>query len=205
MPEDRFENANGASPKMKTLLLLRHAKSQWPDGVGPDLEARARALETLDDHARPLTPGGVEAAEKLARQVLREITPPDLILCSSATRARQTLATIRQLTWQKIPVETERGLYLCGMEALLARLAKLPDSAAAAALVAHNPDLHALAQRLAVEGKKKWRQSLAEKFPTGALAVIDLPIESWSAVRQAAGQLELLVFPKELPEKKSGR
>lgn len=189
---------------MKTVILLRHAKSQWPDGVGKDLEARATALETLDDHARPLTPGGVEAAEKLARQVLPEIRPPDVILCSSATRTRQTLATIRQLVWHKAPVETERGLYLCGPEALLARLARLPDDKESVALVAHNPDLHLVAQRLAAEGRKKLRQQLAEKFPTGALALITLPIETWSAIEDAAGRLDLLVFPKELPAKNSG-
>lgn len=186
---------------MKTLLLLRHAKSQWPDGVGKDPGARETALESLDDHARPLTPGGVAAAEKLARAVLPQIAPPDLILCSSATRARQTLATIRQLLWQTVPVKTECGLYLCGPDALAQRLAQLPDICASAALVAHNPDLHELALTLAHDGKAKLRQKLTEKFPTGAFAEISLPIDRWRELPGATGRLEQLVFPKELPEK----
>jgi phosphohistidine phosphatase len=185
---------------MKTLLLLRHAKSQWPDGVGRNEAARAQALETLDDHARPLTDGGIEAAEKLARSALPALPTPALILCSSATRARQTLAAVRQLTWGGAKVETERGLYVCGPAKLKARLKRVDDGIDTVAIVAHNPDLHLLAQELAVNGKKKLRAALAEKFPTGALAAIVLPIDRWADLEGAEGTLEALVFPKELPD-----
>jgi phosphohistidine phosphatase len=186
---------------MKTLLLVRHAKSLWPEGIGKAPADRARALETLNDHARPLAPRGREAAARLAQAVLPEMPQPEIVLCSSALRARQTLAVLRQSVWRRAAVKTQSQLYLCGRDALLERLAQLPRGCAVAAVVAHNPDLNELALALAMKGPRALRAKLGEKFPTGALALLDLPIESWSDIAGAKGRLRALVFPKDLAAK----
>lgn len=147
---------------MTTLYLLRHAKSAWDD-------------QDLDDHDRPLAPRGHRAAATMAKYLAeRKGGPPalDLILCSSAVRARQTLERLLP-AWSDPPrVEVDRGLYLCGPDALMARLRALPAEVEAAMIVAHNPDLHELAVGLAAEGPEALMASLHAKLPTAGLVTL---------------------------------
>lgn len=174
---------------MKTLYLLRHAKSAWDDaGVA--------------DHDRPLSARGEHAATRVGRYLDDRGVRPELILCSTARRAADTLdlvlAEIGRDAPSAIPVERERGLYLCGPRVLLGRIRDVPDSVHTLMLVAHNPDLHHLATSLVVEGEPQVRAHLTEKFPTGACAAIVFDVARWRDVAPGTGRLADFVRPRAL-------
>lgn len=152
---------------MKTLILLRHAKSDWDD---PDLA----------DHDRPLADRGREAAPKMGAWLKAYGPVPDLVLCSTAVRARQTLDLVLEAWGAAPPVRHDRGLYLVGPEGVLARLRRAPDDAAVVMIVGHNPDLELLARRLSAKGDAAVLARLGAKYPTAGLAVIELPAGRWA-------------------------
>lgn len=163
---------------MKTLILLRHAKSDWAD-------------PSLGDHDRPLAPRGRAAAPLMGAWLKAHGPMPDLVLCSTATRARQTLELVLQ-AWGIAPeTNFDRGLYLAGGAGVLAWLRRAPDTAATVLLVGHNPDLEQLSRRLATDGDPAALARLAAKYPTAGLAVIELPGDRWA---DAAGPGRLLAF-----------
>lgn len=170
---------------MKTLLLLRHGKSAWDD---PGLE----------DHDRPLAPRGIKAAKLVGRHLHGRGVKLDLVLCSTARRAADTAALALAECAPDAPVERERGLYLCGATVLLERLHDAPDSAASLMLVAHNPDIGALANLLVGEGDPADRGAMAEKFPTAACAVLLFGVTRWSDLEPGGGRLVEFVQPRKL-------
>ena len=171
---------------MKTLYLLRHAKSAWDD-------------PGLDDHDRPLAPRGEKAAQKIGRYLKDHKAHIDLVLCSTATRAQDTCARVlAAMDAPDIPVEREFGLYLCGSHVLLERLRDAPDSAGSLMLIAHNPDLHELAQQLTGSGEDRHGKALAEKFPTAACAVLLFETMHWRDLDLGAGRLADFVLPRKL-------
>lgn len=173
---------------MKTILLLRHAKSAWGDAG-------------LADHERPLNQRGERAADAIALHIVQECPRPDLILCSTATRARQTLASlVPRLVAPAPPIALERGLYLASEEALLARLRGAPDDIATVLLVGHNDGIWHLADMLAGSGRPSALTALRDKFSTGALAVLRAPADRWRDL--AIGSAELLAFvrPRDLSD-----
>ena len=162
---------------MKRVWLLRHAKSRWDD-------------PGLADHDRPLAPRGLKAAKRIARWASDNDVRPDLVLCSSALRARATLdLVVRALA--NPATEIEEGLYHASGTELLRRLAALPTGVSKVLLVGHNPGLHELACLLAPPGP--------EAFPTGALAELRLAIATWSETSPGCASLEGLVVPRSLP------
>lgn len=167
---------------MKTLILLRHAKSDWAD---PE----------LTDHDRPLAARGRDAAPKMGAWLKAHGPMPELVLCSTAARARQTLALALEALGAAPETRFDRGLYLAGGAGVLARLRQAPDAAATVLLVGHNPDLEQLARRLATTGDKPALSRLAEKYPTAGLAVIELPVERW-ADAGPGGRLVAFETPK---------
>lgn len=168
---------------MKTLFCLRHAKSSW-------------AVPGQDDHDRPLTPRGVRAAELVALFLSQQPVPPVFALCSTARRAVDTLAPIRRHLG--VPYETDRALYLADPTALLGRVALLDDAVSAALLVGHNPGMHDFALSLTGGGDRSARAKLRERFPTAALAVIELPITQWNEIAPGSGALVLYATPADL-------
>ena len=100
---------------VKIILLLRHAKSAW-------------GQPGLEDHDRPLNKRGARAAESMAEHIIHNAPRPDLILCSTAVRTRQTLAPlVHRLTNPAPPIALEKGLYLASEHALLERLRAVSD------------------------------------------------------------------------------
>jgi phosphohistidine phosphatase len=89
-------------------------------------------------------------------------------------------------------------VYAGGAAALVDLVSRTPDSASSVMLIGHNPSLQDLAVSLAVEGEEAARARLAEKFPTGALAVIGVPLDAWRDLGEGRGTLEELVLPREL-------
>lgn len=171
---------------MLTLSLLRHAKSSW-------------ANAGLEDFDRPLNERGEDAAPRMGAFMARHGIAPQLILCSPAVRARQTLALVLPHLPGNPRIVYEDALYLASAAALLKRLRKVAANVRHVMLIGHDPGLHSLAQQLAGTGTRQDLQALAEKFPTGGLAVLVLAARAWSGVKRGAGRLELFMAPKRLP------
>lgn len=170
---------------MKHLFLLRHAKSSW-------------GIPSGSDRDRPLNRRGEAAAERMAEYLGRTGIAPDAVLCSPALRTRQTLEAVLR----HIPVSSpaiEDGLYLAGWQDLSARLALLPDGIGTVLLIGHNPGLEELALRLSDKGgDAAITARLREKYPTGALAGLNLAIDSWSDLAPGCGRLVSFVRPADL-------
>jgi phosphohistidine phosphatase len=170
------------------LLLLRHAKSDWN--------------KDIDDHDRPLSPRGRKAAPAIALHMRRKEYLPQAVLCSTAERTRETLDLLLAAWTRKPAVRYQRELYLAECPALLASLKKAPARASPLLLVGHNPGMEQLAVALAAQPKgaaeRTRLQSLAQKFPTAALAVLDFEIASWRFLKPGTGQLVDFVRPKDL-------
>ena len=171
---------------MKTILLLRHAKSDWADPGRPD-------------HDRPLNRRGERAAEAMAEHIVRHCPRPDLILCSTAIRTRQTLAPlVRRLAPPAPPLTLEKGLYLASEDALLDRLRSVPDADKTVLLIGHNDGIWQLAEALAGSGPSELLAALREKYPTGTLAILRAPAGLWRDLAAGTAQLKALVRPRDL-------
>lgn len=172
----------------RRLLLLRHAKSSWDD-------------LSLDDFDRPLAPRGIKAVPRMAAYLKKKGLVPDLVLCSSAVRARETWQLVAEMLDGAPEVKFLRGLYLAPPSRLLQALQRAPKGAGTVMLVAHNPGMEHLAADLAGPGsKEKALKRLHAKFPTAALAEITFEAESWSGIGRGWGRLRRLVVPKDLTE-----
>jgi len=131
----------------------------------------------------------------MADHIVQHAPRPDLILCSTATRARQTLAPlVRRLVAPAPPIALEKALYLAAEHELMARLRLVPDVAATVLLVGHNDGIWQLAEALADRGQADLLAALGEKFPTGALATLAATAKHWQDL--AAGSAELLAFTR---------
>jgi phosphohistidine phosphatase len=161
---------------MKTVWLLRHAKSSWEN-------------DALPDHDRPLAPRGHKAGKRLRRFVSENGICPGLVLCSPALRARSTLDLL-QPGLGAPRIELDGVLYLAPADTLLRRLRSLEPGISRVMLVGHNPGLHELACLLAPPGP--------EVFPTGALAELRLEIDDWRSAAPGCAMLDRLVLPREL-------
>jgi phosphohistidine phosphatase len=166
---------------VRSLYLLRHAKSSWDDPA-------------LADHERPLAPRGRRDGKLIAAHLRSKGIAPELVLCSSAARTQVTLESIRPALGDAA-VSVEDGLYGASAHELLGRLRAVPDEAASVLVIGHNPGLHELALALAAPGGE--RDRLREKFPTAALATLELPGD-WASLAPGAATLAAYVVPKEL-------
>jgi len=167
---------------MRVIHLLRHAKSSWAD-------------DTLADHERPLARRGVRDAKRMAAHMLALRVDPDLVLCSSAVRTRQTLDLVTP-SIADAPVQIEDDLYGASADALLERLRAVPESVRAVLFIGHNPGLQDLAVRLAASGPRL--EDLTTKFPTGALATLALGSQTWPNVQQGDASLVDFTVPRQL-------
>jgi len=175
---------------MKRLLLLRHAKAVT-NGAG-------------GDHARPLAPRGRSAAPLVGRAMRAAGYIPDLVLCSGARRTAETWELVAPELRAKPKGEITEALYLAPWNAILKRIREVPDSVGTVLVVGHNPGLEDCARALlkpAAEGpERKRREALAEKFSTGALAVLDCGIDSWAALAPRTATLAAFLKPRDLAD-----
>jgi phosphohistidine phosphatase len=165
---------------VKRLFLLRHAKSSWDDAE-------------LADHDRPLAPRGRRAAKVMARHLRLERVTPELVLCSSSRRTRETLECIAVGDAAEILVE--RGLYGATQDDLLDRLRAVPDAVRSVMLIGHNPAVQHLSFVLARPGPELER--VRAKFPTAALATLEFD-GAWGALAPGRARLVAFVTPREL-------
>jgi phosphohistidine phosphatase len=159
---------------MPALYLMRHAKSSWKESG-------------ISDHDRPLNGRGRKAAKAMGAYLREQRVKPELVLCSSATRARQTFERLEPLGAREVHIERE--LYGADAPTLLARLRDVPASAASVMLIGHNPGMEDLAGVLA--------QLETEKFPTGALAILEFE-QPWGSLEKDGAKVVAFVKPREL-------
>lgn len=171
---------------MPRLILLRHAKSDRTPGV--------------EDHERPLNARGRNAAPTVGAYLAGEGIIPDLVVCSTAKRTRQTWELVARALPKPPHAEFDETLYLAEEDAIRELVHTLPPAARCAMLIGHNPGLHEVALALIGAGDAAARRKLQAKFPTAALVVIDFPGDDWTAVRPRSGTLERFVTPKGIEE-----
>ena len=164
---------------MKTLFLLRHAKSSWKDATLPDFE-------------RPLNERGRRAAPVVGKFMRRQKPQPQLILCSPAERARQTIALVSEAAEFKAELRYDERIYEASVARLIAVVSEIDEKAETALVVGHNPGMEELLESLTGE---------VRHMPTAALAHITLDIDRWTDVREQSGELVRLVRPKDLDGK----
>ncbi len=172
---------------MRTLYLLRHAKSD-------------RGNPALSDIERPLAPRGRRDAPTMADYMRERDYRPDLILCSPATRTRETLALLQPVLGLDIRVEYDRKLYPGSPDVLLQRLRDVEETIASVLLIGHNPGLERLAAALAPRGDRRALSRMREKFPTCGLAVIHLHIDRWEQTDLGGGTLTDFMVPAGLDD-----
>lgn len=163
---------------MKTLLLLRHAKSDYPSGVG--------------DHERPLAPRGVREAA-LAGDWLRAHAPAvDAVLCSTATRTRQTL----ERTGIDAPVQFVDRIYDSTPGIVLAEVNGVDDAVETLLVIGHEPVMSGLTLGLAGPGSDPAAIAEVEaKYPTSAMALLTVP-GSWRDLQLGTAQLAAFHIPR---------
>jgi phosphohistidine phosphatase len=165
---------------LKTLYIFRHAKAAPEDREG--------------DAERPLTKRGQKAAAAMGEYLAKLEPAPQLVLCSTALRTRETLAEVLPALDRAPQLLFEEPLYLASATRLLDRLRRLPEPVESVLLIGHNPGLHQLAAALASEPG-----ALAESLPTAALAVLRVS-GRWSALRPHQAKLVDFQTPKALRE-----
>ncbi len=170
---------------MKRLLVLRHAKAARPAGV--------------EDHARPLSPRGIWAAEAMAEHCAPRLHAVDVALCSSAIRTRETLRLFERHLPPSCKIVLDDALYPGDPDAAVAALRRVADRSETALLVGHEPGLSDLVERLCGEaGSRKAQRRLAKGFKTSSLATLELGIDRWRELRPGVGRLRAAIRPKDL-------
>ena len=142
---------------MKTLLVLRHAKSNWSDPA-------------LDDHERPLNKRGLRDGPRMGELVRAHGLLPDVVISSDAVRARLTAEAVVEAARCAGEILLDPRLYLAGPADILSLLRRVEEKAQTVMIVGHNPGLEDLVAQLTGERRD---------LPTAALAQIDLPIDQW--------------------------
>ena len=162
---------------MKTLLILRHAKSSWRDAG-------------LADHDRPLNKRGLRDAPRMGRLLRQEDLLPDLIISSSAVRARKTAQMVIEAMGYDGELRLARELYAAEPEAYLDTLQSLPDGFERVMVIGHNPGLEELLELLTGD----W-----QRLPTAALAQVELDLGTWQDLGdETQGRLANVWLPREL-------
>lgn len=164
---------------MKTLLLFRHGKSSWKDS-------------SLDDHDRPLKPRGIKAARRIGKLIRHRQFHLDVVLCSTALRATETIRLCLEETSQQPTVRLSRDLYHCEPSQFVSQLRAVDSTANTVMIVGHNPGLESFLQQLTGE---------VYPFPTAALAILELEIADWPQVHEGLrGHLIDLWQPRTLED-----
>jgi len=165
----------------KRLSILRHAKSDWGEAG-------------LKDFDRPLNARGREAAKAIGKEIAKRGWSFDVILSSPSARTRETLdraGLADRARWQD-------EIYLATRGMLFSLVRSLPDEAGSALIVGHNPGLQEVVLDIARPDSGGFRRRVADKFPTAALAVLDLDINEWSKIAAGCGTIADLLLPREL-------
>lgn len=161
---------------LKTLLLMRHGKSDW-------------AASFATDHERPINRRGRRASAAMGAWLSGIGAQPEVVVSSSAIRARTTAERAILAGGFDAPLTIEPAIYEASARDLVEVVVALPAEAETAMLVGHEPGMSSLIALLT---------GASVRFPTAALARIDLEVESWEATRPMSGTLAWLQLPRQL-------
>jgi phosphohistidine phosphatase len=164
---------------MKTLFVLRHAKSSWDN---PD----------WSDFERPLNSRGLDAARFIGALVYERKFEPQIIISSPAKRAKQTAVLVKELAEISKPVKYDERIYEASPLTLFNLIREFDEKYESVLIIGHNPGFENLVRVLTGE---------TVSMPTAALAKINLDIEKWSDVENGVNELEFLLRPKEEMQK----
>ncbi|HEY5032536.1 MAG TPA: histidine phosphatase family protein [Actinomycetes bacterium] len=165
----------------RRLVVLRHAKADWPAGVA--------------DHDRPLGRRGVRDSAAVGRWLVEHGDAPELVWCSTARRTRQTWEHLGGELPEGVDVHFEDDVYDAGVDDLLAVIRRTPKKTARVLLVGHNPGVQDLVLTLADRASGDARALAETKFPTSGLAVLDIDGE-WADVHRGGANLSTFVVPR---------
>ena len=167
---------------MKTLYLLRHAKSDWANPL-------------LPDHDRPLAPRGRREAPEMGRAFREKGGDVDRIVCSTALRIRETLELFQQAAGLQLTPEPTSTLYAASPALVVDLVRRLPAECGSVLVAGHNPVMEETV--LVLTGR-------IMPMPTAAMARIDFDLESWGGVGNGKGRLAWHLTPKGLQAGKKG-
>jgi phosphohistidine phosphatase len=171
---------------MKTLILLRHAKSGWDDQGARDFDRR-------------LNPKGERAARTMGNHMRSLGLSWDHAIASPAARVVETLEQVSLGYGRTIEPEWDRRAYLASATTLLDLVQSTPDSAATLLLSGHNPGLEDLILHLVPDnGTDALRSSVESKFPTASLAVMTCDTDHWAGFAPGQVALTRFVRPRDL-------
>ncbi len=168
---------------MKTLTLLRHAKSGWDDTVERDFD-------------RPLNGRGRRAAARIGQWLREHETSFDAVRASPALRVRQTIEGVEDGFGRALTPVFDARIYMASAATLL-ELVQGFDAGASALLIGHNPGLEDLLLLLTAPADPL-RAEAEVKYPTATLAVLELPVDQWSDVTERCATLHAFVRPRDL-------
>ncbi len=169
-------------PSNKILIILRHGQAK-------------NAGVSEHDHNRSLTLRGKEEAMGAGEALADRGFVPDYVLCSTATRTRETLAELQNSFSEELPVTYSQKIYNASEIDLLVQIATIPDDVNKLLLIGHNPGLYQLALALAKEGDKQMHNNLQMQFPTCALVVISFE-GRWQNILSSRSKLVLFHTPE---------
>lgn len=175
-------------PLMRRLMLLRHAKSD-------------RSQNGQRDHDRDLAARGRAAAPQIGAYLAERALVPDCVLVSTARRTRETWKLVAAALPGTPKARFDERIYEADPADILDAIRETPASCQCLLVIGHNPGLQELALLLAKDGNQNDLDSLAEKFPTAGLAVIDVPVDDWADLRSHTGRLDSFITPRTLSEK----
>lgn len=160
---------------MKTLFILRHAKSSWDN-------------PNLNDFDRPLNERGRRSAPLMGRVMAENNFDSDLLVSSPAVRARETAVLVKDAAGLSAALMFDKRIYEASSQILVQIISEFDESADSALMVGHNPGLENLIKLLTCQSRP---------MPTAALAVVDLTVKRWKAVSANSGNLRKIFLPKE--------
>ena len=164
---------------MKTLFVIRHAKSSWDD-------------TSLSDHDRPLNERGLRDAVRMGKALKDRGVQPDVILSSTANRARTTASMIAEaLEFPDSDITEGDQWYLAPAKLWLRSVQQIDEDASAAMIFGHNPGMHDFAEQI-LENES------ISRFPTLAVAHLEWDLSYWGEIDWRTARLAELLLPKEL-------
>ncbi len=172
---------------MKTLTLLRHAKSGWDDPVARDFD-------------RPLNAKGIRAAMAMGRKAAEDGLAADRLIASPAARVQQTLDAFFEGLGRTIEPIWDRRIYLASSSTLLDIIRETPAEVESLMLVGHNPGLEDLILDLVTDdGNSPLRDIVESKYPTACLARMSWDGSDWASLGSASGmRLNALTRPRDV-------
>lgn len=170
----------------KKLTLLRHAKSGWDDPVARDFD-------------RPLNKRGEKAARVIGKWMREEGMDFDHIVASPAVRVIDTLDHVAAIFGKRLEPTWERRVYLASSATLMDVLREIEGDYQSVLMIGHNPGLEDLILDIVPDEKgDDLRDSVYEKYPTAAVAEMELDIGEWSEIDRRCGKLTRFIRPRDL-------